>query len=231
MQPIRIFRHIDCEGPAHFQTILDSRHIPYEIIQIDQGEAVNMDLDTTSGLIFMGGSMSANDSHDWINDEISLIKQAVKRHIPVLGVCLGSQLMARALGAKVYAGDCMEIGWGEIQCESHSPWTDNLPETMTVFHWHGETFDLPIGAIRLFSNERFSNQGFALGPNLALQFHIEMQAELIREWLDRYPDDLEKRCDEQHDKQTIIDAIDQNISHLQRYADTLFTYWLSHCLS
>lgn len=231
MKPIRIFRHIDCEGPAHFQTILENRQIPFEMVYIDQGEPVDSNLETTSGLIFMGGSMSVNDSLDWIADEVALIQQAVKQHIPVLGVCLGSQLIAKALGAKVYPGECMEIGWGDIRCNGHSPWTDNLPETMTVFHWHGETFDLPSGAIRLFGNERYANQGFALGPNLALQFHIEMQASAIKEWLERYPEDLARRCDKDHDKQVILENIDNHLGHLQRYADTMFTYWLSHCLS
>ena len=231
MKPIRIFQHLDCEGPAHLQTILETRDIPFEIVHIDQGDAVLSDLDKTAGLIFMGGPMSVNDPLDWIDAEVKLIQSAMKQHIPVLGICLGSQLMAKAMGAKVHPGKCMEIGWADVSCENHTPWTDSLPNTMTVFHWHGETFDLPMGAIRLFSNERYTNQGFALGPHLALQFHLEMQVDTIREWLVRNPQDLARRCDETHDQQVILDLIDAHLDSLQRYADTLFTYWLSHCLS
>ena len=230
MKPIRIFRHIDCEGPAQFQTILEQKQIPFELICIDKNEPVNMDLNNVAGLIFMGGSMSVNDPLDWIAQEVSLIQQAIEQEIPTLGICLGSQLIAKAMGAKVYPGEpCMEIGWGDIQSIDHNPWTENLPRTMTVFHWHGETFDLPTGAIRLFSNERYSNQGFAFGPHLALQFHVEMQADGIQEWLARYPDDVAKRCDEAHDKHDIEQHIPNYIDDLQRYATVLFERWLERC--
>lgn len=233
MKPIRIFQHLDCEGPAYFETILKDRHIPYEIVRIDLGETVSPETDTISGLIFMGGPMSVNDPLAWITDEIKLIKNAIKKQIPVLGICLGSQLMAKAMGAKVYPGEagCMEIGWGDIECVTHTPWTDDLPQTMTVFHWHGETFDLPTGAIRLFSNERYANQGFALGPHLALQFHVEMMKETVHEWLQRNPQDVERRCDEELDSQAIIDLIPKHLKSMQHYALTLFTHWLSRCLS
>ena len=231
MKPIRIFQHLDCEGPAHFQTILEERQIPFEIVRIDLGANVSADLDNVAGLIFMGGPMSVNDPLEWVEAEVKLIQRAIKQQIPVLGICLGSQLMAKAMGARVYPGECMEIGWGNIDCVNHTPWTDSLPNTLTVFHWHGETFDLPTGAIRLFSNELYGNQGFALGPHLGLQFHLEMQDKTIREWLDRSPQDLERRCDKEHDKQVILELIDKHLSGLQRYATILFTYWLSHCLS
>jgi GMP synthase-like glutamine amidotransferase len=231
---IRIFRHIDCEGPAYFQILLEEQQIPFEIIAIDQGEKVNTDLDTTTGLIFMGGSMSANDPEDWINEEIELIKTAIKARIPVMGICLGSQLMAKAMGAKVYPGPCMEIGWAPVKCLNQtepvpSRWTKQLPANITVFHWHGETFDLPAGATALFANDRYSNQGFVSGPHLALQFHLEMEAESILEWLNRYPQDLERRCQQQHDKQDILTQTPKYISALQNHAALLFKQWLSNC--
>lgn len=231
MKPIRIFQHHDDEGPAHFQTILENRHIPFELVRIDQGESISPDLDNVAGLIFMGGPMSVNDPLDWIDAEVKLIQRAIKQQLPVLGICLGSQLMAKAMGAKVYPGECMEVGWADIDCVNHTPWTDSLPNTLTVFHWHGETFDLPTGAIRLFSNERYHNQGFAMGPHLGLQFHLEMQARSIRVWLEKNPLDMERCCDKAHDKEVILDLIDTHLNGLQHYATTLFTFWLSHCLS
>jgi len=231
MKPIRIFRHIDCEGPAYFQTILEQKAIPFELIRIDEQEPVNSDLDTTSGLLFMGGNMSVNDPLDWIAEEIKLIQSAVERNIPVMGICLGSQLIAKALGAKVYPGqhNCMELGWGAVQTHSVTGWSDDMNDEITVFHWHGETFDLPEGASRIFSNNLYENQGFVVGPHLALQFHLEMTEESIKEWLDNYPDDVARRCDAEHDKQDIIRQNPEHISAMQQQASLLFNRWLSYC--
>ena len=228
-KPIRIFRHIDCEGPAYFQTLLEQANIPFELVRIDEGEKVNTDLNSSSGLIFMGGSMSANDPIDWISEELSLIKSAVAKDIPVMGICLGSQLMAKAMGSTVSPGPCMELGWAPVTCLNQSEWTKDLPETITVFHWHGETFDLPNGAVAIFANDRYANQGFVHGPHLALQFHLEMEKEVIAEWLDRYPEDLEKRCEHDHDKQEILQQTKEYIDALQGYASILFKHWLSQC--
>jgi GMP synthase-like glutamine amidotransferase len=231
---IRIFRHIDCEGPAYFQTLLEEQQLPFEIIAIDEGEQINSNLATSAGLIFMGGSMSANDPDDWISEEIELIQAAVKAEIPVMGICLGSQLMAKAMGARVFPGPCMELGWAPVNCLDQaapvqSSWTSQLPSAITVFHWHGETFDLPEGATAIFGNDRYHNQGFVSGPHLALQFHLEMESEVIHEWLTRYPQDLERRCEQQHDKQAIMAQTENNISALQNYAAILFKRWLSNC--
>lgn len=233
MKPIKIFRHIDCEGPAYLQTQLEQRALPWELIRIDQGEPVDTDPAKVSGLIFMGGSMSVNDPLDWIAEEIQLIQAAVKQDIPVLGVCLGSQLLAKALGAKVYPGSagCMEIGWFPVECVTQSDWTSELPDSFEVFHWHGETFDLPDGATRLFSNERYLNQGFAFGPHLALQFHVEMDSASVSEWLTRYTEDIEKRCVKEHDTEAILYTLESRVSQLQIHAEVLFNRWLAPIVS
>ncbi len=229
MKPIRIFRHIDCEGPAYFQTILETNSLAFEIIKIDEGQAVNMDLDNSSGLLFMGGSMSVNDPLDWIHQEIKLIQNAIQLNIPVMGICLGSQLMAKAMGAKIYPGPCMEMGWDPVRCQNQTNWTQDLPDEIEVFHWHGETFDLPAGATRIFSNDRYENQGFVSGPHVGLQFHLEMQEPVINEWLHRYPEDLERRCDKDNDAAKIKHQTKQHIQALQNYASILFKQWLKGC--
>lgn len=229
MNSIRIFRHLDCEGPAYLQTLLEEKVIPFELVRIDEYEPVNMQLDQVAGLIFMGGSMSVNDPLEWIAQEVNLIKKAVQQNIPVLGVCLGSQLLAKALGSRIYPGPCMEIGWYPVNCITSHPLTAELPEQMEVFHWHGETFDLPKGANLLFSNERYHHQGFAVGPHLGLQFHVEMQAELVREWIRRNPADLERRCEHAHDADAILRDLDRRIAGLQTLARSLFDNWLRNC--
>lgn len=229
MKSIRIFRHIDCEGPAYLQTLLQEKNIPFELVRIDEFDPIQAQLDNIAGLIFMGGSMSVNDPLDWIPPELELIRQAVERNIPVLGVCLGSQLLAKALGAHVYPGPCMEIGWYPVNCIGDQTLTRGLPTQMTVFHWHGETFDLPEDAHLLFSNARYQNQGYAVGPHLGLQFHIEMEAEQVREWLRRNPADLERRCEHAHDAEAIQQDLDSRITELQNLARCLFDNWLRNC--
>lgn len=229
MHSIRIFRHIDCEGPAYLQTLLEEKNIPWELVRVDAYEPIPAELDKLGGLIFMGGSMSVNDPLPWIDQEIRLIQQAVKQDIPVLGVCLGSQLLAKALGARVYPGPCMEIGWYPVNRIDGEALTMSLPAQMTVFHWHGETFDLPAQAQLLFSNARYQNQGFAVGPHLGLQFHLEMQAEQVHEWIRRNPADLERRCEHAHDAEAILQQLDSRITGLQTLARSLFDNWLCNC--
>lgn len=228
MKTIRIFRHIDCEGPAHLQTILEQRAIPFELVRIDEGDLVTSDLESVAGLIFMGGSMSVNDDLAWIHQELVLIQKAVRENIPVMGVCLGSQLIAKALGAKVYPGkhNCMELGWSPIQCTEKNAWTKGLPDSFDVFHWHGETFDLPDGATCLFSNDLYANQGFVVGPHLGLQFHVEMDAPSVREWVGQYTDDITRRCTREHDAKAMLDDLENRIKVLQKFAGVLFDHWL-----
>jgi len=173
--------------------------------------------------------MSVNDPIDWIKEELELIASAIGKNVPVLGICLGSQLMAKAMGSRIYPGPCMELGWAPVSCINETDWTRDLPEEITVFHWHGETFDLPQGATGIFTNDRYVNQGFVMGPHLALQFHLEMEAAVIREWLNRYPEDLERRCDNEHDKQAILKQTREQVQSLQTYASVLFKHWLGQC--
>lgn len=236
MKMIRIFRHIDCEGPAYLETILQNQRIDYEIICIDQGEAVITELENVAGLVFMGGTMSANDELAWIKEEIRLIKSARERNIPTLGICLGSQLMAKAYGAQIWPGPCMELGWQPIEAQGHSSWLVDLPQGFDAFHWHGETFTLPEGAELLFSSKLYANQAFALGPHLALQFHVEMQADLIRHWLDLYKTDLNKSCDKKHTDQItasrlISENLEEKVVNLQSVADILISKWLANIVT
>ena len=230
MRHIRIFRHVGCEGPAYLQIMLEQGNVPFELIRVDEGQPIPSTLDNTAGLIFMGGSMSVNDPHEWLDDENRLIQTAMQMNIPVLGICLGSQLIAKALGAKVYPGkhNCMELGWSPIKCVDKNEWTKNLPDQFDVFHWHGETFDLPKGATRLFSNDMYANQGFSTGPHLALQFHVEMTSTSVREWVNLYTEDIERRCNKHHHAEAMLKDLEQRVAKLQEYARHLFEHWLGN---
>lgn len=184
MKPIAIFRHSPTEGPGHFATFLEQRSRPWELIAIDAGDPVPDDPSRYAGLCFMGGPMSVNDDLPWIDPVLTLIRSAVAADIPVIGHCLGGQLMSKALGASVGRNPVKEIGWGDVQLEDvplARSWFGERSGFVS-FHWHGETFTLPQGATRLLSSPACLNQAWAIGPHLALQCHIEMTQDMIRSW-------------------------------------------------
>lgn len=114
MKPVAIFRHLPIEGPGYFATFLDNNHIPWQLIKVDAGENPPDSIKPFSGLVFMGGPMSVNDDLPWIESSLNLIRQAIDLEIPVLGHCLGGQLMAKALGGSVTQNPVKEMGWGKV---------------------------------------------------------------------------------------------------------------------
>ncbi len=184
MKPIAIFRHTATEGPGYLATFLDERKIPWQLIAIDAGAAVPSSASAYSGLVFMGGPMSVNDDLPWIAKVEALIRDAVAQDIPLLGHCLGGQLISKALGGVVSRNPVKEIGWGEVQVTDNDiarNWFGEI-QKFQAFHWHGETFALPQGATHLLSSVYCVNQAYAIGKHLALQCHIEMTAEMIATW-------------------------------------------------
>jgi GMP synthase-like glutamine amidotransferase len=143
-------------------------------------------------VIAMGGPMSVNDESTlpWLLSEKRFIRSAVERGIPVLGVCLGAQLVASALGARVYRNAQKEIGWFSIEGTPSTPNTFRFPEKCIAFHWHGETFSLPPGAVRLAKSVACENQAFQIAHVIGLQFHLETTPESARALLDHCGDEL-----------------------------------------
>lgn len=184
MKPVAIFRHARTEGPGHFATFLDAHRIPWRIIATDDAQAVPADPAAFSGLAFMGGPMSVNDPLPWIAPTLDVIRRAIDAGIPVIGHCLGAQLISRALGGVVSRNPVKEIGWGEVTIEpvpAAAPWFGSR-ESFLSFHWHGETFSIPPGATRLASSRWCPNQVYALGPHLGMQCHVEMTERMVRAW-------------------------------------------------
>jgi GMP synthase-like glutamine amidotransferase len=184
MKPVAIFRHAPSEGPGHFATYLERREIPWTLVALDAGEAVPRSARAYSGLAFMGGPMSANDDLPWIIPALRLIADAVRQDAPVLGHCLGAQLMARAFGGEVRRAAAKEIGWGEVRTADNAlarDWLDDVA-AFEAFHWHGETFSIPPGATRVAESDHCPNQGFALGRHFGMQFHVEMTEDMVRDW-------------------------------------------------
>ena len=180
------FRHIPLEDLGLIRAPLEERGIGIEYSDLYRPGAPVPDLAGAAGLILLGGSMSANDDLPYLRQELQLIAQAVERRQPVLGVCLGAQLIAKALGAKVYRNAVKEIGWFEIHftgAAARDALFAGIGPAETVFHWHGETFDLPPGAEWLAYSEACRHQAFRFGPGVyGLQFHLEVTPAMIEDW-------------------------------------------------
>jgi GMP synthase-like glutamine amidotransferase len=234
MKPIAIFRHSPSEGPGYIADFLDARHLPWQLIRIDAGDAVPVTASEFSGLVFMGGPMSVNDDLPWIGPVLSLIRDAVKRDIPLLGHCLGGQLMTRALGGIVTKNAVKEIGWGEVTMDDNAQaraWFGDAGSAM-AFHWHGETFSLPAGASHLLASKHCANQAYAMGKHLALQCHVEMTESMIREWCDIGATEL---ADNAHSagvqSATVIQSqLPQQLPQLRQLAERVYTRWVQGLL-
>jgi GMP synthase (glutamine-hydrolysing) len=179
------FRHIPMEHLGFIADALDSHQIEYEYVDLyRRSRAAIREADA---LIFMGGPMSANDELPYIRDELDLIREAVSLRKPILGVCLGAQLIAKALGALVYANRVKEIGWYPVHwtdAAAEDPVHEGLFGSDVVFHWHNETFDLPPGAELLAYSDACRNQAYRAGENIyGLQFHLEATPEMVADWL------------------------------------------------
>ena len=155
-----------------------------QLIALDEGAPVPRDPRAFAGLCFMGGPMSVNDELPWIASALELVREAVRKDIPVIGHCLGGQLMSKAFGGAVRASAYKEIGWGEVRVADNAvarEWLGEL-QAFETFQWHGETFSIPPGATRILGNAHCANQAFAVGRHLGMQCHVEMTEQLIRDW-------------------------------------------------
>ena len=175
-----IWQHVPFENEAAIGEWARMRGISYRIIRCWENEPLEAD----DLLIVLGGSMSAYDDLDFIRNEIEFLRRRIREGGKVFGICLGAQLIASAMGASVYPSHTREAGWRDIEILPH-PITLDLAPKMSVFHWHGDTFDLPEGTIRIASNDAFKNQAFATadGRIIATQFHIETTNESMNSLL------------------------------------------------
>jgi GMP synthase-like glutamine amidotransferase len=230
MKPVAIFRHIPIEGPGYFATFLDTHSVPWQLIKVDSGEAIPPDTDSFSGLVFMGGPMSVNDDLPWILPTLALIRQALADDIPVLGHCLGGQLMSKALGGTISRSLVKEIGWGEVTVIDDPTAREWLGEVSTfeAFHWHGEMFTLPKGATLLLSSPYCKNQAFALGKHLALQCHIEMTEQMIETWCEKGSEEIAASTSPAvPPTEEILTGLAERVPALNNVADHLYQKWVS----
>ena len=229
LKPIVIFRHLECEGPGYLETVLQQHQLPHHLIGIDRNDAIPEDINHCSALVFMGGPMSVNDDLPWIAQELALIRQAVAANLPVLGHCLGGQLISKALGGSVGANPVKEIGWlpvTKMTNPASEDWLAELPNEFTAFHWHGETFSIPDGASSILQSQHCAHQGFVTGNTLALQCHVEMTNAMVREWAPLYAHEIGTPSATVQSAEEITTDIETKIAALQSQADRLYRRWL-----
>lgn len=202
---VLIIKNITTEGPGTIEKFLRGNGIRFSIVDLGSGEKTPP-LEKFETLVIMGGSMSVYeiDRYPHIRAGLRIIREAIIRDMRVLGICLGCQMIAYCLGAKVYPGAKKEIGWYHIELTRDGlkdplirhlaihPRVGDFWRKFKVFHWHGDTFDRPRGVVLLVRSELYKNQAFRYGEKVyGLQFHIEVTKDMVLEWLEDHPDSNE----------------------------------------
>lgn len=191
-----IVKHVDIEGPGLIEECLRQERIPYQVLTLESGSHLPK-LDNLTHIVFLGGPMNVyeEDRYSFLKEEDLFIKEAIQRGKSLLGICLGAQLIAKALGAKVFKAPVKEIGWYDVSLTrigSIDPFFSHLPKTFSVFQWHEDTFEIPHSAILMATSSLVPYQAFRYGDNAyGLQFHLEVTQEMIREWMETYEEEFE----------------------------------------
>jgi GMP synthase-like glutamine amidotransferase len=193
-----IVQHVEPEGPYAIGVALGARGVTVDLRRVFAGDALPTDVADTDGLVIMGGPMSAtsDDGFPTRRAEIDLIGDALRRGLPTLGVCLGAQLLALAAGGAVFAGDHgPEIGWGPVELSEEAgadPLLSGLPQTLTVMHWHGDTYATPAGASALASSSTYEAQAFRIGLAWGFQFHLEVDERAVAAFVQAFGADARR---------------------------------------
>jgi len=228
MRPVAIFRFSPTEGAGYFGEWLEAQGLPQRLIALDEGESVPRDPRAFSGVAMMGGPMSANDDLPWNAPLIELLREAVKADVPVLGHCLGGQLLAKALGARVARTVMPEIGWGEVRVPDAvgaEGWFGGRP-VFTTFQWHYEIFSLPTGATRVLTNGWNPDQAYAMGKHVGFQCHLEMTRSMIETWCATGAAELPERTrGAMQSRADMFVDLDRRLGALSRVADDVYARW------
>lgn len=197
MSSCLIVQHVESERSFAIGDALSSLGVIVDTRRVFAGDPLPLDVSTFSGLVVMGGPMSAADQEGFpsLANELELVTDALDRGVPTLGVCLGAQILAVAAGSSVFVGEAgPEIGWGHVEFTSEAisdPLLEGVPDRLTVLHWHGDTFALPATAIRLASSRKYANQAYRFGERAwGFQFHIEVDRDAVSEFLDVFGDEV-----------------------------------------
>jgi GMP synthase-like glutamine amidotransferase len=231
LKPVAVFRFSDTEGPGHFATFLDANRVPWKLVKLDSGDAVPASTEGYSGLAFMGGPMSANDELPWTQPVMALMRDAVKRGVPVIGHCLGGQILSRALGGEVSRNPVKEIGWNPVKVEDSATardWFGADLDEFTTFQWHGETFTIPPGGERILTGIHCPNQAYVVdGRHLGMQCHVEMTPEMIASWIGSGAGEVRENLQSPavQPVETIQSEMPEKLPALSNAAERLYRRW------
>ena len=234
MKPIYIFQHEDWIQAGRFTEVLDEREINYKIIAIDHGDPIPDSVEEMSGLVFLGGTMSVNDEYDWIENELKLIRKAADKNIPIMGHCLGSQLISKALGGTVQTMPKNEIGWHPVKAIQNNvskEWLDGIPDGLEVATWHHDEFSIPEGATHILESPHCKNHAFVIDNILATVAHIEVTVDMLKLWIDRHGHDIEANGNSVQSADEIKDNIEQKVTNMYQLTDHFYNKWLQNFTS
>jgi len=239
MNPVLILQFMENDAPAYLGTWLVQRGITSDLRLATAIGGFPERIDGYSALALLGGSMSANDDLPWIDDELALMRDADQLGVPIIGHCLGGQLLAKALGALVRPNAMKEIGWSEVEVDNAElarEWIGNEP-AFELFQWHGDTFDLPAGARRFLTSRLCANQAFVVDrephAHLGMQFHVEMTPQLVNAWVTdpRGAHEIDEAFQRQGGSgvqrvEEIVLNVDERVQRMSRLADRIYQRWL-----
>lgn len=228
MKPVAIVQHDPHDGPSYFATWLVAQGIAFELFCMYDGAHLPANLDQHSGLCILGGPMSANDPLAYYPPLFGLVQEALQRRVPVIGHCLGGQLLSRALGGAVQAAEHTEIGWSLLEPvhPEASAWFGDPP--LHLFQWHSESFSIPAQAIQLLRGSYCANQAYCVDDlHLGMQFHCEVDAAKVRRWLVLGAEEM-RACNSPGVQTTeaILARLDADLRNSQRIADRIYTRWV-----
>ena len=221
---ILIIQHVDIETPGIILNFMKEKGISFDCIKIENDNTNLLDYD---GLIIMGGPMSVNDKaqYSFIDQEIALVKHYLKLHKPILGICLGSQIIASALNSSIYRNSKQELGWHKISLsQTNNTIFENLENNFLAFHWHGDIFNLPDNSIKLASSKISNIQAFVFQKNCyGLLFHLEVTKEIVEDIVEIFESDL---VSESIDKSNILSDLEEKIEIINDNGKIIFNRWL-----
>ncbi len=214
-----VLQHIECEPAGCFDTYLKRIGARVQYVRVQSGERISRMTAGMDALLVLGGPMGVYEEkkYPFITKELRLLENALSRDVPVLGICLGSQLLAKAAGGSVFPGGKREIGWRPVCLTDNgkmAPIFKDFPKRFTAFHWHGDTFSLPKSCTHLASSKLFPMQAFRAGEkSYGLQFHAEVTAPMIKEWVKLYKSDRTEQK-----AKAVLSGVQKHLASLNKLA-------------
>jgi len=233
---VLVLQHIACEPPGVYEDVLLERGASIERVELDEGEPLPARRDFDA-VVAMGGPMSVNDedAHPWLVEEKRFVAGVVRAGMPFWGVCLGVQLLASSLGARVYRGPEPEVGLLPVELTTdgrEDAVFAGLPDGVVTLQWHGDTFDLPDGAVRLAGSPAYPNQAFRIGSAYGVQFHLEVTPAMAREWaaVPEYASSLAQTLGPDA-AAGFLSSIETRAAEVLAHGRALFERWLDHVVA